>query len=361
MNHNAFDLPAQVDRGWQTMATLGSAAYFLLKGAGGVSHKLVGRIVEASEDSVVVALLSSEVPAGISQILTVPAASSQPSLTFLRIATSDFSSVTPAGWPRCNSPSQTSHLLGCLARPRRSFFGEQRSREASGEGQRSFQNSARRYGPASQDSHPRLRRRHRRVLRGWRRGSPFSQDHWVASPGCQGSNHFQNGGRAEAKEEGDGSFRRPHDYDGARVGSRPKSRRPDAYDDDELHAEPADPARPQGAQVVGKKQRFHRPWWFQLRERQRQRCHLWKRDESCGDTPSPAPADQASARQHLQEVREGDHHRVGDCARPALGLFVNGWPNSPGGSSVESTGAQSRMPLPTNIYATVSTKWRLLS
>ena len=99
MNHNAFDLPAQVDRGWQTHGDAWIRGLFPAERGWWRSHKLVGRIVEASEDSVVVALLSSEVPAGISQILTVPAASSQPSLTFLRIATSDFSSVTPAGWP----------------------------------------------------------------------------------------------------------------------------------------------------------------------------------------------------------------------------------------------------------------------
>ena len=101
-------------------------------------------------------------------------------------------------------------------------------------------------------------------------GLPFPKTIGLLGPGAKGAITSKMG-RAEAKEEGDASFRRPHDYDGARVGSRPKSRRPDAYDDDELHAEPADAARPQGAQVVGKKQRFHRPWWFQLRERQRQR------------------------------------------------------------------------------------------
>ena len=88
------------------------------------------------------------------------------------------------------------------------------------------------------------------------------------------------------------------------------------------------------------------------RERQRQRCRFWKGDESCGDAPSPAPTDQTSPRQRLQEIREGDHDRVGDPAldsssmagQTALGKF----------RGIYRCAIQT--PLPANIYATVSTK-----
>ena len=147
--------------------------------------------VKQAFDSVKCAAAGYEAGANLSgasevQVDRVAIPSSQPSLTFLRIANSDFSSVTPTGWPAVTTfPNKP---FAWLARPRRTFFGKQRGREASSKGQRSFQDGPRRHGPASQDPEARLRRRHRRVLRGWRSflksGSNRSQRRrrWIPPP-----------------------------------------------------------------------------------------------------------------------------------------------------------------------------------
>ena len=82
------------------MSKIGSPLYFLLKDSGGVSHKITGRLVESGEDSAVVAVVGTDVPEGVQQTLSVPAASNQPGLSFLRIPSSAYSTVVPVGWSR---------------------------------------------------------------------------------------------------------------------------------------------------------------------------------------------------------------------------------------------------------------------
>ena len=80
------------------MAGVGSFVHFILRNSSGMPGKLTGRVVEAGENSVVVAVLTSKVPAGVDQSFSVPGASDQPGLTFLGIASEAYSSLVPAGW-----------------------------------------------------------------------------------------------------------------------------------------------------------------------------------------------------------------------------------------------------------------------
>lgn len=94
------------------MAKDGSPLYFLLKDSSGVAHKITGRLVEAGEGSAVVAVATADVPEGVQQTLSVPAASNQPGLSFVRIPASSYSTVVPVGWSRS---SQLPKAALCVA------------------------------------------------------------------------------------------------------------------------------------------------------------------------------------------------------------------------------------------------------
>ena len=224
---------------------------------------------------------------------------------------------------RDRSP-QGQHLCSSLARTRRRSSREQRGREAGCcHSEVSFKGSGGRHGFAQTSLARQPGRRKRRVLRGFRCSSAaFDKEPWLSSSRCQRQrSQCQKGKRGQETQEEQGGRPLYHpcdlDGEGARTGPEP-DRLAASHDDEFDHAEQAGVAEEQ-ARHLRPQQLFHsQPWWFQLRERKRQRQLLRKGHESGCDFAPPPQQDQEEASQHLQSIRKGDHHRARNSPRTTV-------------------------------------------
>ena len=83
----------------------GTEVYFVVRRANGEKARLTGRVVEASEDSVIVASKASSLPNTVPQIVLSTGGDNPEKLALLRLEPQSLTSTCPVGWEKGKVPT----------------------------------------------------------------------------------------------------------------------------------------------------------------------------------------------------------------------------------------------------------------